>query len=433
MKPKKFEFKNLAKDEMVIGGYVEPRMYGPDKNNSMDVTIDEAFDDMKMSGINTLLNTYYFLNLDDDNIIIDIIERLEKRGMNLLVKDHDNITDRSYEEAKAYFKRNYEKLEKYKAFAGLHVIDEAGYVDWEKFGRLKKAFKDVYPDKLYYINLLQVYAPAWAIPNGAVYDYQKGGGLPDDSDIEKYYQLYLDIAKPEVFSYDFYPCKGEFPEILDGYFYQLHLAYKYSKQAQIPVFCFIQCCTFGEGTRRLTYSEIMWQINMALAYNTKGLAYFCYWIPENLPHWRQAFIDWFGNKTPTYNLCKMANEFIKFVDEFVLNADMQGYMYCGLMPNGEKPVREDMLDKFGNLKSFEGGNLFIGCFDYYLNDYDKTNMYYIVNNDIVNKINARLTFNGKVKLKLVKDMKIEIVQTEHISFNIEAGCAVIVIEEKCDL
>ncbi len=429
MKPKKFQFKNLGKDEMVIGAYVEPRMYGPDKDKPKDVTIDEAFDDMKDAGINTLLNTYYFLNLDDDNIIIEIIEHLEKRGMNLLVKDHDNITDRPYEEAKAYFKRNYEKLEKYNAFAGLHVIDETGYVYWDKFGRLKKAFKDVYPDKLYYINLLQTYAPAWAFPNGAVYDFQKGGGLPDDSDVEYYYQSYIDVAKPEVFSYDYYPCKGEFPAILGDYFYQLHLAYKYAKMGNIPIFCFIQACTWGEGTRRLRLSEMMWQVNMALAYNTKGLAYYCYWMPENYPHHRQAFIDVLGNKTPTYALGQKANEHIKFVDEYLVNSEMQGYMYCGATPSGEIPNEEEKLESFGSLNTFEGGNLFIGCFDYYYSDDKFTKLYYVVNNDIVNDANAKLTFNGTQTLKVLNNFTTEVVSTSELSFNIPAGHAVLIVEQ----
>lgn len=428
MKPKKFNFPNLGKDEMVIGAYVEPRFYGPDAWVIHDVTIDEAFDDMKDAGFNTLLNTYYFLNLDTDDIVMDIIEHMEKRGMNLLVKDHKNIYDRSHEDAKKWFKSNYEKLEKYKAFAGLHVIDEPGYVDWEKFGRLKKAFKEVYPDKLYYINLLQTYSPHWAIPNGAVYDYKKGGGLPDDGDIEKYYKMYNEIADPEVFSYDFYPCIGKFPNVLKDYFLQLHLAYKYAREKENPLFCFIQISVWGGGTRRLTLGELMWQVNMALAYNTKGLAYYCYWTSApNQEFNAQGFIDWWGNKTPSYHLGKKCNEHIKYIDEYMVNSDFKGYMYCGVTPNGEIPNEEERIESFGKLKSFKGGNLFVGCFDYYKTDVQTYYMYYVVNNDIVNEAFVTLNFTEKVNLTVVNNMRTRTLDSDKVRFKLPAGHAALVI------
>ena len=59
-------FGNLKKGEMPIMGYVEPLMFGINKNDGFDVTMDEAFDDLKNSGINTLIGVNYMLNDGND-------------------------------------------------------------------------------------------------------------------------------------------------------------------------------------------------------------------------------------------------------------------------------------------------------------------------------------------------------------------------------
>ena len=43
-------------------------------------------------------------------------------------------------------------------------------------------------------------------------------------------------------------------------------------------------------------------------------------------------------------------------------------MLIGNTPNGEKPAESERIDSFGKIKSFSGGDLFIGCFEYHKGD-----------------------------------------------------------------
>lgn len=418
-----FKFPNLAYGEMPILGYVEPQMYRDDANKGFDVSVGEAFDDLQASGINTLLDVNYFMNEGDDETVAKIMDECALRHMNFLFKDRLAIVDRTPEEAAAYFKKTYERFAHNPAFAGLHVIDEPGYVDWEKFGRLKEGFKKAWPDKLFYINLLQVYAPHWAFSNGAVYDFEKGGGLPDDPDYHKYYQSYIDVAKPEIFSYDHYPCEGEFPALRGDYFEQLSLAHNYAKKGGVPIFSFVQVCTFGNQSRLVSEGELKWQVNTALAYGSKGIAYFCYWNPFDLPHWRQAMIDVKGNKSVQYYRIQRINTYIRAVDEYLMNSDFVGYMNFGETPNGEKLQECDRIEKFGKLAYAEGGNFFVGCFERETGE----KVYYVVNNSITSSASLQLHFNERVEATLVcRDLSFKL-KNDTFKLELGVGDAVLVV------
>ena len=274
----KLVFPNKPEDEMLIGAYVEPLVYGKyiEKHN-VTVDVKTAYDDLKNANFNTLIQTESQLNREDNEVTLTMFRELHERKMSFLFRDNNIVgnmnivTQKSEEELIEYFKKEYIPLTKYSSFAGIHYIDEPGWKDWKRAAEIKHAFKTVFPDKLFFLNLLQVYAPNWAFPNGPIYMPNEWWWEEPSSDYIKYYDSYLAEANPEVFSYDYYPFRYEFPYLFGQYFLQLHLGYKYSKKANIPLVCFVQNGVWDTTGRIPNENELRWQVNTSLAYNTKGL------------------------------------------------------------------------------------------------------------------------------------------------------------------
>lgn len=429
--PPKIAFPNKPAEDMVIGAYVEPLLFGKYVKWGLDVTEDEAYDDLKASGCNTIFQTESKLHEYGKQLNMNMFRKTSERGLTFLQRDGLLINNdnrpviRTYEEAKEYFKY-YEELEKFSSFAGIHYVDEPGYKDWKAFAAVQKAFKEKYPDKFFYINLLQVYAPAWALSNGPVYKPDSPEWINWDPDYIKYYETCMEEVKPEVFSYDHYPLRDAFPYVEDDYFLQLHLSYKYAEQANVPLFAFIQAGSWGDRTRVPNEAELRWQINCAIAYNTKHLAYFTYWVPTE--HHRGMFIDTHGNRTRIYFICQKINKELLFQDEYFLNAGFSGYMQFGDMPGREMPVEEDRIKTFASFKEVTGGNLFIGCFEY-LRDGKYYNMYYVVNNDLVNEVHETFRFTKNLDYTLVYRDSKTVSSGSEIALDLTPGDACIIIEE----
>ena len=73
----KIVFKNKPAEEMLIGAYVEPLVYGRYiKDHNVKVTIDQAYDDLRDCNFNTLLQTESALNREDNQITLDMFEHL---------------------------------------------------------------------------------------------------------------------------------------------------------------------------------------------------------------------------------------------------------------------------------------------------------------------------------------------------------------------
>lgn len=429
----KIVFPNKPKDEMLIGAYVEPLIYGKYiKEHGVKVDAETAFDDLKNANFNTLLQTESQLNREDNEVTMTMFRELHKRKMSLLFRDnnivgnHNIVTQKPEEELVEYFKTAYKPLTEYSSFAGIHYIDELGWKDWKRAKEIKRAFKTVFPDKLFYTNLLQIYAPDWAFPNGPIYMPNEWWWEEPEHDCVKYYESYLKEAEPEMFSYDYYPLRYEFPYLLDQYFLQLHLGYKYSRKGNLPLICFIQNGVWDTSCRVPNDDELRWQINTALAYNTKGLCYFTYWCP--VPECKRMCIHESGEKTSNYYLVQQLNKELLFLDEYILNADFKGYMLFGKTPNGEIPVKDDQITSFGNIKGVSGGNLFIGCFDYY-NDDKRYNMYIVVNNSISEKLSETLYLNKETSFTVLHRESKEKRCGNSIALDLTPGDAYFIIEE----
>lgn len=277
------------------------------------------------------------------------------------------------------------------SFAGVLAKDEPGWVDWiDEFedpytfntrvgnsgssdlavdadgnyipetiarGRLDdgaKIWREYMPDKLMFTNLLQTYAPKWALPNG-YYGFNDGGQLdgvpnftgknaplPGEKDYEYYYRTYIENVNPQVFSYDYYPCAGSGTNLYNTHFEQLNYAnyysgeyYKeyYGTETGIPWWPMIQLVGWkgyrpGIGANE---AEISWQINTALAYGAKGYTYFTYSALQSGAY--GSAIDQYGNKQASYKVIQTVNGYTQAMAKWLLNAEVDHLKQYGQNPN----------------------------------------------------------------------------------------------------
>jgi hypothetical protein len=77
---------------------------------------------------------------------------------------------------------------------------------------------------------------------------------------------------------------------------------------EIPAWVFIQTLAY-DGHREPTAAELLWQVNISLAYGAKGIQYFTYWTPEAArgEGFGPALITVDGQRTPRYAAARSIN------------------------------------------------------------------------------------------------------------------------------
>lgn len=98
------------------------------------------------------------------------------------------------------------------------------------------------------------------------------------SNDQSYYQDWVDAARPSQLSFDRYPfLAGDLDDT--GYFDNWAKVRAVALAAGIPAWTYIQSIGF-DNHRTPTGAEMLWQINVSLAYGCKGIQYFTYWTPD---------------------------------------------------------------------------------------------------------------------------------------------------------
>ena len=113
--------------------------------------------------------------------------------------------------------------------------------------------------------------------------------------------------------------------------------------------------------RNLTYGELLWEVNMCLAYGMKRLSYFTYWEPYHDEHWQwtNAMCDTEGNKMQHYYDVQSINAAIKPIGSFLFNRTSTGVYHIGDTP--EKGT--SLFTSFGKIQKIDGECGVIGIFD----------------------------------------------------------------------
>ncbi|CCV65121.1 hypothetical protein BN85301000 [Paracholeplasma brassicae] len=297
---------------MLIGAWIAPPHQLENLKSNFNTL--EQYRLIKEAGINTIYGLYETPEKEPVEVL-KAISYAKEVGISYLVRDprieHTTSSEQLNLQTKSYLKEA----------AGILVYDEPGIEQYKRLNTLYNDFKTLYPDKLFYVNLMPLHANQNQLYWGA---WRGAEEALEEVDALRYYKDYIKALKLPYLSYDFYPFEGEFPSIRSDYFEQLKLIYELTKEASLIPICFIQTCSFNTHVRIPNKTEVLWQVNTSLAYGTKGIQYFTYFLPENnhLEQFKGAIINHEGKRTPLYEAVKDINQWVNQIGRYLIDAEV---------------------------------------------------------------------------------------------------------------
>jgi len=287
-----------------------------------------------------------------------------------------------------------DSVKNHPALAGYHLTDEPSAPSFPDWGRLVQYLKDRDPEHLPYINLLPTYANQQQLGVNLTEKVTSPLGYPDNfagigannQTVEFYNEhlrLFLEVVKPEIFSYDHYHFlqNGN-----DGqqYFLNLALIRNAALKAGIPFLNIVQACTIEPSWRLVNAEEMRWLAFTTMAYGGRGLSWFLYWGPVSYGGMYQE-----GKRMPLADFGAEINKDIAVIGPELLKLESTDVYQTAPLPIGAVAFPDNSPVKITE------GNFILGMFK----EKDKPNAFMVVNRDYKNKATAELTLNfGSGKL-----------------------------------
>ena len=318
-----------------------------------DQTTQQRYQQIKDAGFTFVLTGNY---LDDGNIIGWALRQADAVGLKMLISDDTQILnlarwftisdDRSVPmsittaDGDELVQRALDAYASHQSFAGFNLFDEPWAGIFPSLGKAMAIVRGKTPGSLPYTNL----PPDEGFPAGG---YQS------------FVEQFIDTVQPALLSFDRYPI---LPSGFDvGYFQNWVTIRQLGLQHNLPTWTFIQ----SVGTSNFsatTGSQMLWLINISLAYGCKGIQYFTYWQPDPArgEGFGPALIDLSGRPTDRYQAARQINtqwlapvgrQLKPLVSEVVVHFDEPG------QPTGITPFSAD-----GVLASASGDPVIIGRF-----------------------------------------------------------------------
>lgn len=185
-------------------------------------------------------------------------------------------------EARELYTRARNAYGPYSSLAGFNFYDEPGRGWFETLAKTHAVSRELAPQLLPYINLFP-------------------------SDDPAYYRDFVDVVKPSLVSFDRYPLLSEGREDAN-YFHNWAIVRSAALRGDVPAWVFIQTLAY-HNHREPTAAELLWQVNISLAYGAKGIQYFTYWTPEAArgEGFGPALITVDGRRTARYDAARKIN------------------------------------------------------------------------------------------------------------------------------
>ncbi len=277
---------------------------------------------------------------------------------------------------------------------GWDITDEPNNAKFPILAAIVNAFRRYSPDKETVINLFPNYASPAQLGN---------------PDYRSHLEAFVNVVRPHFISYDHYHFLGRenrnkaVCDIEDererlirlsaettvdrgGFFENIEdirdIALKYDLDAMLIVLL-----TEHGPYRNLTYGELLWEVNMCLAYGLKRISYFTYWEPAHDEHWQwtNAMCDTEGKKMQHYYDVQSINKVIRPIGEYLFGRTSAAVYHIGEPEPGTKE-----FDGFGKVQKIDGENGVIGCFD------DGT--MYLVNRDFLRENTFTVKADGQLTI-----------------------------------
>lgn len=286
-------------------------------------------------------------------------------------------------------------VEDYAAFDNVEGFDICDEPDSDHFEILKAivgAFKKYAPDRETVINLF----PNYATPEQL-----------RDKDYSSHLERFVKVVKPHFISYDHYhfmgrPIEAAVDNSTDerermirasahttvdrgGFFQNIEEIRRVGLKNDLEQMLIVLLVEHGPY-RNLTYAELMWEVNMCLAYGFHRISYFTYWTPPHDDFWRwtNAMCDRDGNRNQHWYDVQSINNRILPIGKLLFDTKSSAVFHIGTPEAGAK-----RFDGYGKIHSIEGERAVIGFFE--------NGLIYLVNRDYQNENTLKLSADGKLQ------------------------------------
>jgi hypothetical protein len=313
---------------MHIGAWVAPPNFKDDFGNYRFIT-PEHYQNIADSGINVIYGLYEAGDMEAIALALDMAEMagigyyIYHWTLKGLFQDiFDGLGNPISEDMAADIATLEQIMAPFKdhpAFKGNMIIDEPGAAPFKGLGIYHQIYREMFPDKDFYVNLFPTYSSL---------------SQRDGRSYVEYIQEFIDLVNPEFLSYDHYPLMVFYdqPVLTDDYLLNLDFVSEMTKEAGIPFWLFIQTIGYttvsGTQARRPNEADVRWQVGVSKAFGAQGIQHFTYWTPgtNNNESFTDAMIDRDGNKTDLYYAVQKVNHEVLFYDHVYLSFDWQGVM-----------------------------------------------------------------------------------------------------------
>ncbi len=415
-----------------------PQFQFDDTNVARDHIKEEIYQKIGESGI--WLITYSENSYTEDKKEQEIVRRqlalAEKNGLAMCVRDTRLLPDACPKKEELEQKRR--AYGDYESFAGWTIMDEPGSDDYACEIAKTRHLKNFAPlsrkintdtDFVAYLNLLPFFSHL-----GSKEGYQR------------YLEEYCTRFQPKMLSFDYYPFDGGGDvSNCHQYFINLALIRQAAKEHGIPFWTFIQAGKNWNDAKKMmektvndrpTRAEFLWNVNIALAFGTKGIQYF----PLIQPEWfafekgggrdyeRNGIFGADGKPTIWYQYVKAANRQIASVQEVLMHSKSKGLVMCGdlakeVVGGSGVPV----LESYEMLKSVTSDSSYgavIGCFER-----ENDIVLYVVNYDVEQSQMVTLNLHQEYDVNLMSADVSESRKVSMLPVRLGPGEAVLVLIE----
>ncbi len=252
----------------------------------------------------------------------------------------------------------------YASFAGMEVYDEPGVGKLPDVAAVVDLVTAAYPDQLAFVNLLPGY----------------GAG----------YEQAAAMLNTPVISFDRYPILSG-GRTDTGYFSNWAQVRAAALKHGLRSWTYIQSVGYN-GHDVPTRADLLWQINISLAYGCTGIQYFTYWTPD--PARGEGFHDGIisadGRKTPMYASARQVNtEYLAPLGAQMLGLSSTAVQISGVSspPAGLDPFQPDAF-----VTAVSGSGVVLGRFV----DAQGRGLVLVANYSRTDPASTALTFGGAV-------------------------------------
>ena len=354
---------------------------------------EEIIEDMARAGI-TLCQ---IRSIGDVETIKTALKLMKKHGLKAIVAENrilelvekaqmENV-DQVVKEVVEDYKEVSETIE------GWEIFDEPDAGQYPILSLIVAAFKKHAPCQETVINLYPNYAPVEALKTKSYVEY-----------VERF----IKEVHPDFLSYDHYTFVGRnlnkevtnndketekeqlirvaaMREAKRGEFFEnIEDIRRLGLDNHIEQMLIILLTEHGDY-RNLTKAEILWQVNMCLAYGMQRISYFTYWLPEPSDFWKwdNAMCNGKGEKYQHYYDVQSVNQEIHSIGTILFSHKSEAVFHIG---TGENAVRQ--FEGYGPITSISGEHGVIGFFeDGYI---------YLVNHDFIYERTFTITANQEL-------------------------------------